>query len=365
VLGNSHSKEGVMSVRENKPLVLVRVKGQIDLSAYWPSGATDADTTTVELIVGDRSIQYSTDGGRTFKPTRAFEGATVKKKLVVRDRKRVGDRVVTIRLQGIDAPELHYRPQGLPSADPKKNPSLSEARRALIRQYNHEYRQHFGETATVMAADFLHAYSKNGMVDCEVDTLVHQPNDVFDVYGRFVGDVYVGSGAKRACLNHWLADNGWAFPTFYDSMLISEIDRLLSGFQDAFTKKRGFSRFYEPKIGVLDLDLVYRRPGSVALGAFQPGGDKGPVLMPKCFRRLVTLTAKNAVDHTKVGFAASVAGDKFMILGDFRAKGRSAKKRKFTEAFSNGRQVIGPEGLVFAEKASTLIGPTGAKVTKW
>jgi endonuclease YncB( thermonuclease family) len=355
-------KDGLMSNGSNVPPVLVRVSGQIDLSAYWPHGASDADTTTVELVVGNKSIEYSTDNGNTFHPTSAFEGATIKKKLVIRDRKQVGDRVVTIRLQGIDAPELHYRPQGLPSA---KDPSLSAAKSALVRQFNQEYRQHFGEAATVKAADFLSGFANNGMVDCQVDTFVHEPNDVFDTYGRLIGDVFVGRGNNRQSLNQWLADNGWAFPTFYNSMQTSEIDAVLAGYKDAMKKKLGFTKSYQAKIGTLDVNLLYERPSATSPITFTPGADKGIVIMPKCFRRLVTLTAKNAVNGTKTDFATSVAADKFVALADFRLKGKSAKKQSFTAAFKSGKLTLAPEDLVFVEKPSTLIGPNGVKVTSW
>src|SRR6266542_3666934 len=73
----------------------------------------------------------------------------------------------------------------------------------------------------------LHAYLKSiaagrDTVACEVRTLVEHPNEVFDMYGRFIGDVWV----RGHHLNRWLVEEGWAFPAFYASMTHEEIRSL-------------------------------------------------------------------------------------------------------------------------------------------
>ena len=47
---------------------------------------------------------------------------------------------------------------------------------------------------------------------CRVVTGVSKPNDVFDTYGRFIGDIIVtGKNGKDVDLNLWMAQKGWAF----------------------------------------------------------------------------------------------------------------------------------------------------------
>src|SRR5260370_32401006 len=86
-----------------------------------------------------------------------------------------------------------------------------------------DYREYAGESATVALHD--HILSLAGARDsiaCEVRTLVERPNDVFDMYGRLIGDVWI-AGRK---LNQWLVQEGWAFPSFYASMTREDIESL-------------------------------------------------------------------------------------------------------------------------------------------
>jgi len=46
-------------------------------------------------------------------------------------------------------------------------------------------------------------------IDVLVTTRVSKPNDVFDKYGRFVGDLLLSDVTN---LNHWMLAAGWAFP---------------------------------------------------------------------------------------------------------------------------------------------------------
>src|SRR5262249_28461065 len=130
---------------------------------------------------------------------------------------------VTIRLQGIDAPELHYEPTAPVLHGVKPTPE----QKAAFKAHNGNFRQFFGETAATHLHDFL---GKAGAspVTCVVRTQVDEPNDVFDTYGRLVGDIFVTIGGKEQNANKWLCDNGWAFPTFYASMTDQEITDLIA-----------------------------------------------------------------------------------------------------------------------------------------
>ena len=56
-------------------------------------------------------------------------------------------------------------------------------------------------------------------IEVQITTWVSKPNDVFDMFGRFIGDVHV-AGTN---LNHWMLAQGWAFPR---SMTLSSQTRL-------------------------------------------------------------------------------------------------------------------------------------------
>src|SRR5215467_5510771 len=89
------------------PQGLLEVSGTIDLAQFWPAGESDADTVKV-LLSGPDAFTFRPHPGAPSSVTHAFEGATIKgtvSKPAIDKQNRV-----TIRLQGIDAPELHYQP---------------------------------------------------------------------------------------------------------------------------------------------------------------------------------------------------------------------------------------------------------------
>src|SRR5262245_39049816 len=120
------------------PQGLLAVTGTIDLAQFWPAGECDADTVKV-LRAGANAFKFRKHAGAPFKVTHAFEGATVKGK--VNKPAIDSNNRITIRLQGIDAPELHYRPTA-PTLN-KKKPSTSE--KAAFNANNGNFRQFFGE----------------------------------------------------------------------------------------------------------------------------------------------------------------------------------------------------------------------------
>jgi endonuclease YncB( thermonuclease family) len=173
---------------------LLVARGQLDLNQFWPSGESDGDTAHVLV----KDFAY---GGKT---TAAFEGATIHGKPVIHK----NDGTVVIRWQGIDAPELHYGSKW--------------------------YRQHWGEAPSVHLAAFLKDKAKGGSsIEVQVTTRVSKPNDVFDKYGRFVGDLLLSDGTN---LNYWMLENGWAFPALYNSLQDDELQAFI-----AAAKAQGYS----------------------------------------------------------------------------------------------------------------------------
>src|SRR5262249_12166344 len=177
---------------------------------------------------------------------------------------------VTIRWQGIDAPELHYRP----TVD-----KLTDKQKAALRAVNGNFRQLFGETAATALGKYLAKLGKNP-IPVVVRTSVDEPSDVFDVYGRLVGDIYVKLGRKELNLNHWMLQNGWAFPALYSSMSATEIQTVLALAKEAKAKRRGFWALVSSTLK-FDPKLLFDEDGPI-----DAKSDRGPVVMPKLFRRL-------------------------------------------------------------------------------
>lgn len=98
---------------------VLRIHGTIELGQFWPQRSSDADTSKIKVSVGEGSFAYSATG-KTFKGTRVFEDASVRGAAAgpVIEKGRI-----TVRLQGIDAPELHYRAAPLKSNRPEITPA--------------------------------------------------------------------------------------------------------------------------------------------------------------------------------------------------------------------------------------------------
>jgi endonuclease YncB( thermonuclease family) len=205
---------------------LLRVQGTLDVTQFRPGGESDADT--IKVLVS--KIEFSPD--RTahlpFAVVHVFDNAFVKGAQGP-PKAPISKGKLTIRLQRVDATELHF------AATLPKTGLIHNGTR---------YRQHLGESATVKLHDLISSTSKKNPVSCEVVTFVDHPNDVFDTYGRMVGDVLVNRGGAQVNLNQWLAENGWAFPTFYNSMSETEI-KTLAGFAATAPKaKKVFGSTY-------------------------------------------------------------------------------------------------------------------------
>src|SRR6266567_6495226 len=191
---------------------LLRANGKLDVAQFWPGGGSDADTVVVQ--VNQSSFEFSSDPtSRPFKVTRTFEGAKVRGS-------HVSDAIhggkITVRLQGVDATELHFAAL-LTHAKTKAKKTL--------KNNGTRYRQFLGETATTKLHDFLNS-GKGPTLDCQVVAPVDHPNDVFDTYGRFVGMLFVKKATKWVNVNEWLVSSGWAFPSFYTTMAVADIRSL-------------------------------------------------------------------------------------------------------------------------------------------
>ena len=337
---------------------LLRLTGSIGIGQFWPNGGSDADTIKVDIKPG--AFAFRPHPAARFAATTVFDRASVSGKS---GRKPVVDKNnrVIIRLQGIDAPELHY-PGMLSTKLAKLTPAQRAAWDALDTT---DYRQAYGESATVALGKRLARLAGGKtVVPCQVTTAVDHPNEVLDTYGRFIGDVLVTVGAKPANVNLWLAEQGWAFPTFYTSMSAAEIASYGGSAKTARAKKLGVWKDLSLKLGTAKLRYRKKPMG-------QP--DAGPVILPKLFRRLVVWTLDTAVGLTGDPLKAFLHGlnprDSCYLTTEFVKFGihSAAVTQHFLDEFVSNAGAISfqPDELVFAEKPSTLLDANGKPVAGW
>jgi len=269
---------------------LLRIAGTIDLAQLWPKGKSDTDTVTV--VANADGFEFSADGSpQAFRRTRVFEGAQIARKNVVKS-----GRKVTIRIQGIDAPELHC-PPGVrkPPGFPKDKP---------LKGNGGFFRQFQGETSTAGLAGDVVVKGQPTVVPCEVTTRINLPNDAFDMFGRLIGDVSFRVGGKLVSIAHVAAENGWALPAYYNSMNPSEITTLHSMFETARKKKLGIWRHFDKLIGQVNL-LKFPEGGTFTKK--ERLADRKPFVVPKIFRRQLrysVLQQNNLAPKTFNGYLA-------------------------------------------------------------
>lgn len=342
----------------------LRIKGSIELDQFWPNGSSDADTTKMKLIVGEDSFQYKATGETTFKKTSVFKGAVSKGKVsktVISTSKKDGVQSIIIRLQGVDAPELHYK-----AAPLKTSAAVTDAMRATYNEINKERRQHFAESATDALSMHLHLFAVEGTTAAIFESEVDLPFEVVDTYGRFIGNIMVGNAQD---INYWLVENGWCSPAFYTSMTTEEITLFLNAWKKGKKIKGRTSKSIIKDAAKFNWDLFYRSPGSVQ--NFSMGDDKGKTIMPKIFRRQVAwmISKKASIITAGTSFKTQLqkSPDQLVLLNDFLANGITASKVYALHDFISPENKIlkKPEEIIFQEKAGTLVDTNGKKITAW
>lgn len=137
---------------------------------------------------------------------------------------------VRIRLEGIDAPELHY-------------PTTETG--TLVGK-NGQYRQARSQLPCTMLAERL---GKTGKLLARATTEVETPSDVFDVYGRMVAEVTANTaGPGTLLINTFLLENGGALPAIYTSMDRRDAREYLKRAADARSNQRGIWRWYTSEL---------------------------------------------------------------------------------------------------------------------
>lgn len=332
---------------------LVRISGNIDIDQFWPAGDSDADTAKVEVAVD--GIAFAPDGVN-FRPTTALVGAFVRgtgTRPVIDNRNRV-----KVRLQGIDAPELHFK---APPLDRREFPDLPEDKRDAYKKANKkERRQYWAETATHALGEKFGTFAQD-TVPCIVVSFVDTPSELVDTYGRVVGDIRIGDNFNLD-INTWLIEEGWAYPSFYSSMRPDEIEVFLAAMKTGKEKKRLWDH-YDRDIRRFDPNMFYRGRGA----GLDPAADVGPVLMPKLFRRQVSFEVQKAAGLVTGDFWAFLANqrrpDECYKTDEFLAEGlHAAPTYKLFQFIEADRCTVEPHELVFKEKFSIVVDAAGKEI---
>src|SRR5690348_15008637 len=174
----------------------------------------------------------------------------------------------------------------------------------------------------------------------------------------------VDVGGQQTDVNLWLVREGWVYPSFYDSMKATEINAVLSAWKSGKAKGR-VAKDLSPTVGKLDFSLVYRSGTHLHVVS---GADKGPVLYPKMFRRLVTWSVERKAGVTSQSFKQFVAsgGDKYRKLGDYVAHGAGSKMYALdTLLTAGGASNLRPESTVFHEDPNSQLKKDNKIVHTW
>ena len=338
----------------------LEIAGTIELAQFWPNGKSDADTTKLMLTVAPGSVRVKLAEQTQFQNTSAYEDAGIpgKKDTVTGQTKIelvIKNGTITVRLQRIDAPELHYRPDAKGSDGKLKGTGLIK-----------DYRQHQAETAVVKLVAFLQTFGSSQLPCKFVSELKTSegPGAAIDKYGRFVGDIILPDGTN---LNLWLLEQGLAVIALYDSMLPYEIDESIASWQAGRKSREGIARLYNDRFNKFDPTLEFRAVGS----AVRDEGDR-KFLHPKFYRRQTTWWTFTQVDAFEGDFTdwLTQKAEKCWYLPEFRELGSKATKYLLYEREFDG-DGIGwqPEDFIFAESASSIqrlgVGGKLVKVSDW
>src|SRR5512145_628143 len=266
---------------------LLQVDGVIFLGQFWPKGRAQADATTIRVDVSNSTFRFQEHAGAAFRASHALDGSVVRGHYT---RPCVDKGTIAVRLQGIDAPELHYRPTGR-GLERDRSPG----QRARRLKGSLSFRQGLSHLAVAELARLLGGSGRAGALPCLVKSAVDSPSDAFDTYGRLVGDIFVHIAERQVRVNDWLLERGWAFPAFYASMSAEEISRQIALADSAWRHRRGVWPFLSDFARPADFDwtMVYRNPLPGA------GTDaESPIVLPKLFRRLCAYSV-----HKKAGIS--------------------------------------------------------------
>ncbi len=338
----------------------LEIEGRIKFDQFWPDGKSDADTTKLLLTVNSNSMRVKPAGQTNFVNTLAYQDAGILGAVDENTGQRkitpiIKSNTMTIRLQRIDAPELHYRPDARGSEGALKGTGLIK-----------DYRQHQAETAVVKLAQFLQSFGSSSL-NCTFTSelkATEGPGAAIDKYGRFVGDIILPDGTN---LNLWLLEQGLAVVALYDSMLPQEIDESVAAWQRGRAKRTGIARHYSARFTAFDSEVEFRPVGSPILSE-----ATRKFIHPKFYRRQTSWWAFKQAEIFEGDFGdwLTEKNEQCWYLPEFREEGRRASKQPLYERETDGNGISWePEDFIFAESESSLYRANAAgvptKVQDW
>jgi endonuclease YncB( thermonuclease family) len=329
---------------------ILKINGMIDINDFWPieknqtEMSSDADTFRLYVKDDDNSFIYKQSYSEEFIPTKVFWNASCSGKKVVKGLPNPDENKnlhISIRLQGIDTPELHF-----------------------CGNTKTEYRQNFAESNVYLLAKFLREMFDNNMIECSCITNVSSPNETIDSHGRFVCNViFKDRNGVEIDINRWLVKSGLAFPMFYNSMTLIEINNIFEDWKNSNNSE--LSKRTISDISVFDENKIYRH----GVISFKTGDDYGEVLLPKIFRRQVDFfdfqkRAKRSFSEY-LNMNLTYKSDKVFLRDEFLKLGENAPKYPLSNFFKGNIFMNKPEDFVFIEKESHLRNENGAISINW
>ncbi len=337
---------------------LLTITGAIlDTRSLWPTGESDADTLVVDA--SRSTFHFRPHAQAAARQIGLFQNAEVTG--MYGPAPCISNGKIKVRLQGVDAPELHLRPT-LPSK--AKAPEITDAQRDAFKNFNLNFRQAFGEEASLALRTRLQQCMENSdpSIQVRVESRIDLPNEPFDVYGRFIGDVVVTQGGANLSVSRWLLENGWAFPSYYESMEPDEIARLNQAWDiGCLLENRPWKAGLQYAIPVFNERMTYKKggPGDVQ--------DK-PLTYPKIFRRQAEWWARTKAGIGPFGLVDYIGKHEGQVFRtrEFLVRGRASQKCEFEQFIAPDLTVLfDAESIVFRESDSTLMDANGGKITSW
>jgi hypothetical protein len=310
----------------------VEVQGTVDLKQFWPHGGSDADTVK---FIPDLTTAFWVNGltriavGDQFKIGGVYlkeddDPRIEKFKAIMKGSSK---EYFTVRLQGIDAPELHYFPN-FRDDDFDGVWSTWIDKKIWARQ---SFRQPYAKLCT----DFLINDARR-ILDLDKPTTESMPvkaklvadgdsiHAVIDPYRRVIGKVELINDSASVVINDLALKQGFAFCSFYSSMTLTEIDRLFSLFKthaDGKTKST-LVRNMSKRLHHFEASLW-----TSASAADDDRDDNNSDVFPqkcfdpKIFRRCVDWIGLRQVYPTTPPLLRHMQGsdEQVVLIGDFRA----------------------------------------------
>jgi endonuclease YncB( thermonuclease family) len=343
----------------------VKIEGKLFLNELFKSGGIiDADTVHMDIAADSVSFRQNEEAEwqknlRVLHDANYYDDKHQLTKVIV---DRGSFSYIKIRLQGIDAPELHY---GANNDNVQLN-SEQQSKFNSAKEIN--YRQKWGARATKELLDFLNQYyyeeNNKKFIKVYAFSKVDSPNNLFDKFGRAICDIVISKDDIN--INQWLVEKGWAFPDFYNSMSVPEINVLRNKDAIASNSHAGIRESYSKELIVpFDFNLTFDGTNTI----IDIEQDRGNLNLPKFFRKQVNYEVLK-----KCGIST------FNTLKDY-IKFENTRCYKTKEVMENNNQskvyqlsdFINEEGymdidvgdLIYMESESQLVNKAGTVLNEW